>query len=116
MFIHFKYISISLLIRYGALLSFLQRRSFNAGKKKEKVSKIVQYNRDVICLPSSYASNGVNSICIPRGKQLTQLAEKGLQGKVTLNSSMSEEEVRQEIGSIFLVSLQALSFYLNFFR
>ena len=60
---------------------------------------MVQYNRDVICLPHSYGEGEVKSIIIPRGSQRSTLANMGLQGKVT--SAMSEEEIRCEIRSAF---------------
>ncbi len=70
-------------------------------EKKGKAPKVINYNRDVICLPSSYACKGVNNISTPRGRQRSHLAEMGLQGKVTVSSDMTEEAVLQEIQSVF---------------
>ena len=61
---------------------------------------MTQYYRDVICLPPSLVG-GTRIIPIPRGKQRAKLAELGLQGKVTLSSDMSEEEIFREIRSAF---------------
>ena len=84
------------------LPSFLRRSSAKT-LKKEKKNKLIQYNRDVVCLPHSFAKEGLSSksITIPRGKQRIRLAELGLQGKVTLNSDMSEEDIFTEIRSAF---------------
>lgn len=74
--------------------------------KKSKTTKVVQYNRDIICLPSHYAQGGSKSVQIPRGKQRAQLADMGLQGKVTLTSEMSEEAIRAEIRSAFMEAME----------
>ena len=66
---------------------------------------MVQYNRDVICLPSSYGEEGAKCISIPRGKQRSLLAGMGLQGKVILTSQMSEEDIRSEIRSAFVEAM-----------
>ena len=80
---------------------FLKRGA--ARSKKGKTPKIVQYNRDIICLPSSYGDEG--SVSIPRGKQRTLLAKLGLQGKITLSSDMNEEAIRDEIRSAFVKAM-----------
>lgn len=65
----------------------------------------MQYNRDVMCLPSSYGDGGWNSISVPRGKQRAILAKLGLQGKVTLSSDMSEDSICNEIRSAFVEAM-----------
>ena len=62
----------------------------------------MQYNRDIICLPSSYGDGGRRSIPVPRGKQRSLLADLGLQGKITLSSDMDEQAIREEIRSVFI--------------
>ena len=59
----------------------------------------------MFCLPSSYREEGAKSIPIPRGKQRALLANMGLQGKVTLTSHMTEEEIRSEIRSAFVEAM-----------
>ena len=58
----------------------------------------MHYNRDIICLPHTFAKSGLKSISIPRGKQRIRLAELG---KVTFSSEMSEDEISTEIRSAF---------------
>ena len=86
-------------LRFGArrLPSFLRRNVV----KKEKPTKVTQYNRDIVCLPHSFGKQGLKSITIPRGKQRIRLAELGLQGKVTLSSDMTEEAMLDEVRSAF---------------
>ena len=48
-----------------------------------------------------FARQGLKSIAIPRAKQRIKLAELRLQGKVTLGSQMSEEDIFSEIRSAF---------------
>ena len=81
------------------------QRNVAKSKPKSKLKKgkqpVTVYNRDVICLPSSSSKHGLKSISIPRGNSLIRLAEMGLQGKVTFNSTMNEEEIFSEIRSAF---------------
>ena len=81
------------------LPSFLRRNA--SLPKKRKAPKITQYNRDVMCLPSSYGDGGQKCISIPRGQQRAYLAKLGLQGKVTLSSVMCKDSIRDEIRSAF---------------
>ena len=95
------------------LPSFLRRDQ----QKRKKAQKVVHYNRDVICLPSSYGEGGDKSITIPRGKQRAMLAKMGLQGKVTLTSVMSEDDIRSEIRSAFFEPMENdSSFPFTFFQ
>ena len=82
------------------LPSFLHRNAIRQ-HKKGKSPKITYYNRDVICLPQSYARGNCKSIPIPRKKARTTLAEMGLQGKISLRSDMLEEAINCEIRSAF---------------
>ena len=66
-----------------------------------KTPKITYYNHDVICLPQSYSRGNFKSIPIPRKAAHTKLAEKGLQGKVSLRSDMLEETINCEIRLAF---------------
>ena len=77
--------------RHARLPSFLLRDSFKG--RKAKVQKEIQYTRDVMCLLSSFGEGGIKKM----GKQRAQLVKLGLQGQVTLSSTMSEEEIMNEI-------------------
>ena len=85
--------------REARLPSFVMRNA-NRRSKKGKLPKVTYYTRDVICLPKSFTSS--KCITIPRGKQRAQLAEMELQGKVTLRSDMTEDEILAEVRSAFL--------------
>lgn len=61
--------------------------------------RLLTYNRDIVCLPKSYGQS--TTINIPKSR--AELGNNGLIGKITLNSSMSEEEIFSEIRSVFRV-------------
>lgn len=59
------------------------------------------YDRDIWCLPRSFIRDD-GSIPIPRSvKKCTLLCANGLIGKIRLTSEMSEEEIMNEIRSVF---------------
>ena len=85
--------------------AFLQRHankslaSMRGGNKGK--SRLFTYERDIVCLPKSFAKKG-QLIAIPRKKTLRHLlAVNKLVGKIQLKSSMSEEEMFDEIRSVF---------------
>lgn len=85
------------------LPSYLKRKSQGGGGgggKAKKVNAIQSWDRDIICLPVSSKKSGSN-ISYPRGKFRTDLGSLGLIGKVHLTSMMSEEDVRNEVRSVF---------------
>ena len=68
---------------------------------KSKSGKDFVYDRDIICLPKTYASSS-KVVKVPRGKSTREyLARNGLIGKIRLQSSMSEEDIMNEIRSVF---------------
>jgi hypothetical protein len=69
-------------------------------KKKAKVVKT--WDRDIVCIPESRrnARQGGN-LMYPRGKYRAFLGSCGLIGKLHLTSTMSEEEVKAEICTVF---------------
>lgn len=78
--------------------TFLSRRS---RKMPGKCSKLLTYNRDIICLPKSYAK-GANIIGIPRSERIRSfMAKNQLFGKIQFDSAMTEEELMGEIRSVF---------------
>ena len=64
-------------------------------RKVQGKSKIV--TKDVVCVP--YEEGDV--FAIPRGVRRAQLAELGLIGKVSLNTTWTKSAVAKEISSIF---------------
>lgn len=76
--------------------SFIKKRQkpTSSGKKKFQ-----EWDRDVMCIPKSYASG--SDVTIPRGQSRTTLASKGLAGKIRLNSHMTEEDIFAEFRSVF---------------
>ena len=77
------------------LPSFLKRNASKSKCKKAKPAVVTVYHHDFICLPSSYNKQG-KSISIPRGKSRIRLAEMGLQGKVTFNSTMKMKYLQKQ--------------------
>jgi hypothetical protein len=58
------------------------------------------YDRDILCLPSGMADG--NTVQIPRAKVIREsLARNGLIGKIRLSSSMTEDEIYDEIRCVF---------------
>ena len=83
------------------LPSYLKRKrqEGKAAASHSKRNKSVQvWDRDIVCLPKSESSSKIG---YPRGKFRTKLGESGLIGKVRLTSVMSEDEVEQEVRSVF---------------
>ena len=56
------------------------------------------YTKDVVCL---LPVETTNEISIPRGAKRTELAEKGLIGKVSINTAWNADNVAREITSVF---------------
>lgn len=73
---------------------FVTKTNRASSKAKEKLLK---YNRDIICLPKSYGQS--TTIAIPKSR--AELGKNGLIGKIALDSSMSEDEIFNEIRSVF---------------
>lgn len=73
--------------------------------RTKKHEKAIIYNRDIICLPkSSKSKNG--DIKIPRGRAIRDmLSRNGLIGKVRLSCEMTEEEIMDEIRSVFSTAM-----------
>lgn len=71
--------------------------SFMAKKQPANMGRYYVYDRDIICLPSDHCSGNV--IRIPRSRE--SLYEAGLVGRIRLTSDMSEDEIYDEIRSVF---------------
>ncbi len=85
--------------------TFLGRKSIAAQKQKMgKVVKEVTYNRDIICLPMRYLPKSLKSnVKIPKDR--SELSRCGLIGKITLSSNMTQEEIFNEIRSVFRTAM-----------
>ena len=71
-----------------------------ASKKGKGKGKAFTYERDVICLPKSFESKD-GCIKIPRGLRNREfLARNRLIGKVSLSSSMSEDDIIDDIACL----------------
>ena len=75
--------------------SFLKKK-----KKKGGQSSLQVWDKDIICFPQGYVKNP-QDIPIPRGRKRLQLNGQGLIGKVRLTSDMDEDEIREQICSVF---------------
>ena len=89
-----------LLLQEGSTIILIRRAN-----KKEKSStrsrRKFTYDRDIVCLPKSFASLE-RVVKIPRGRSVREyLARNGLLGKIRITSSMKEEEIMKEIRSVF---------------
>ena len=84
---------------FGKRVRAIQSGSLATNKPKR--CKMFEYDRDIICLPKNFIETD-GSIPIPRsGKVRQMLASNGLIGKIHLDSTMSEEEIFQEIRAVF---------------
>ena len=66
------------------------------------------WHKDIICFPKGYIENP-QEIAIPKGKGRIELAKMGLVGKIHLDSSMAETDIRQEICSVFFEQKQCIT-------
>ena len=67
-------------------------------KKKGNSSRLQVWDKDIICFPKDYITNP-QEVSIPRGKGRIELAKMGLVGKICLDSSMDETNIREVICS-----------------
>ena len=80
-----------------------KRRNRSAVASRAKNSKVVSWDRNIVCLPFCYSKwcrTPSSGIAIPRKKKCI-LAAHGLVGKVHLESDWSEDDVFNEIRSVF---------------
>ena len=73
-------------------------------KGKEIAPRLVSWDKNIVCLPEDFCGNG-RIIPIPKGKQRSSLAARGLCGKIRIHSEMTEEDVLGEIRSTFQVAM-----------
>jgi len=88
------------------LPSYLRRRERNEQgtrrqQQKNKKPKVVKtWDRDILCIPKGGRRTG-GGISFPRGRFRAYLARSGLIGKLHLTSEMSDQDVEDEIRTIF---------------
>ena len=83
--------------------AFLKRISSKKGKDKmmSKKAPSVTYDRDIFCLTKNFANNN-GTVKIPRSSEsMEYVCRNGLKGKIRLTSDMTEEEIMEEIKSVF---------------
>ena len=86
--------------------SYLKRKKLPTGNYTSKRPKTVQFwDRDIICIPQPSSRFKSLDVPYPRGKSRAKLGSLGLIGKIRLCSTMSDEEVQQEICSVFSVPM-----------
>ena len=68
-----------------------------ATSRQTLLTRSITYDRDIICLPRSYGKSA--NIPIPRSR--VQLAKNGLIGKIRLTSDMTQDDIFDEIRSVF---------------
>ena len=70
-------------------------------KGQGPLKKVLTYDRDICCLPRSFLRKD-GTVAIPRStEKRTYLCAHGLVGKIRLTSDMAEEEIMDEIRSVF---------------
>ena len=70
-------------------------------KGQGPAKKVLTYDRDIVCLPQSFIRKD-GTVGIPRSSEKrTYLCAHGLVGKIRLTSGMSEDEIMDEIRSVF---------------
>ena len=86
---------------FGKRLKRVKENSAKQSTVKRKCTRSIVYERDIILLPLSYSPDSIDGkIPIPRSERDT-LAANSLIGKITLDSSMTEDEIFDEIRDIF---------------
>ena len=78
------------------------------GSRSKTKEKVFTYDRDIICLPKLYRRS--SNILIPRSR--TQLAKNGLIGKIRLTSDMTQDDIFDEIWSVFHEPMDGSSTFL----
>ena len=85
----------------SSFLNKLASSSSKSNKKSKKVQQIFTYDRDIVCLTEKFVDKN-GTIKIPRSSSsLEYLCRNNLKGKIQLTSCMSEDEIMDEIRSVF---------------
>ena len=94
-------ILLSLIRRGQPLPSTFLKKIQSVRQKPKRKTPVVSYDRDIVCLTKDFESKN-GTIKIPRSaNSLQYLCRNGLKGKIRLTSAMSEEEIMDEIRSVF---------------
>ena len=87
-----------------SLPSFLRKRSNSrttTATKRSKPESVKTWTRSIICLPKDYQGKEGQTIQIPRKRKRAILGQCGLIGKILLKSTMTEEDIKSEVRSVF---------------
>ena len=88
------------------LPSYLKRKRLSTSNPTSKRPKTVQFwDRGIVCIPQPSSGSKSLHLAYPRGKSRAKLGSLGLIGKIRLSSAMSDEEVQQEVRSVFSVPM-----------
>ena len=81
--------------------TFLKKVNIRQKTVKKKKTPLISYDRDIVCLTKQFVSKN-GTVKIPRSaERLEYLCHHGLKGKIRLISTMTEEEIMDEIRSVF---------------
>lgn len=82
--------------------TFLKRiTNQSVRQKSKKKTPLVTYDRDIVCLTKDFVQKN-GTIKIPRSaSNLEYLCRNSLKGKIRLSSTMNEDEIMNEIRSVF---------------
>lgn len=81
-----------------------RRNSQSVSKQSPSFSKTVHYSRDIVLLPAE-SRNKSGDVVIPRSGKRSLLGRAGLIGKIEIDSTMTDLEVRKEICEVFSTSM-----------
>ena len=81
-----------------------RRTPQSVSKQSPSCSKSVHYSRDIVLLPPEYR-NKSGDVVIPRSGKRSLLGRAGLIGKIEINSTMTDLEVRKEICEVFSMAM-----------
>ena len=79
----------------------MNKKARSRTSKPSAATRVYTYDRDIICLPRTYADDE-GLVKIPRQRSAREfLAVNKLIGKIRLSSAMTEDKIMEEIRSVF---------------
>ena len=76
-------------------------KRINSRQKVIKKTSLITYDRDIVCLTKQFVRKNGTVKILRSTDSLEYLCRNGLKGKIRLVSTMSEEEIMDEIRSVF---------------
>ena len=91
--------------------AFGQCVQVTSGQKRKRSRTMLakpgkKYTKDIVCIPPMMVKNGQDVLPIPKGDSRAKLAEMGLVGKISLESTWRADEVDNEIQSVFILAFK----------